>query len=65
MHHLYRGLWEPGTSAQLEPWFVGPSMSAPLVSWFVGPSMSAPLVSWFVGAWYECTTCTVVCEGLV
>ena len=27
--------------------------------------MSAPLVPWFVKAWYECTTCTVVCGGLV
>ena len=30
-----------------------------------GPDTSAPLVPWFVGAWYECTTCTVACKGLV
>ena len=38
-------------------------MSVLLVPWFWGPGMSVLLVPWFVGAWYECTTCTMVCGG--
>ena len=30
-----------------------------------GSGTSASLVPWFVGVWYECTTCTMVCGGLV
>ena len=40
-------------------------MSVPLVPWFVGSGTSAPLVPWFVGVWYEYTTCTMDCGGLV
>ena len=50
--HLYHGLWGPGTSVPLVPWFVG--------TWYQCTTFSL-----VCGAWYECTICIIVCGYVV